>query len=101
MGISSANTGDIAVVLGNDHWAAGFLPPHLRLLRQGKSAVVNEFNVPEHISRASVSPFSPPYPSPRNKSQHLQKHCDEGTVVCRQGDSKEGGWRAPGDVETQ
>ena len=39
-----------------------------------------ELNVPEHISRASVSPFSPPYPSPRNKSQHLQKHCDEGTV---------------------
>ena len=93
MGISSANSGDIAVVLENDHGAAGFLPPHLWLLRQGKSAVINELNVPEHISRASISPFSPPYPSSRNKSQHLQKHCDEGTVVCRQDDSKEGGWR--------
>ena len=93
MGISSANSGDIAVVLENDHGAAGFLPPHLWLLRQGKSAVINELNVPEHISRASVSPFSPPYSSSRYKSQHLQKHCDEGTVVCRQDDSKEGGWR--------
>lgn len=88
MGISSANTGDIAVVLGNDHWAAGFLPPHLRLLRQGKSAVVNEFNVPEHISRASVSPFSPPYPSPRTnpntyKSTVMRELLSVGRVTLR------------------
>ena len=52
-----------------------------------------EQNVAEPTPRASASPLPPPYPSPRNKPQPLQKCCDEGAVVSRWGHSKEGGWR--------